>query len=70
MQLPRMTTRRWMVAVALISLLLTLLVRQDRLYRIAKYHCDQAIANYDPAPHKRAILVRRVSGSPRVECGI
>jgi hypothetical protein len=53
MQLPRMTTRRWMVAVALISLLLTLDVRQDRLRRIASYHCDQAIANYDPAPRKR-----------------
>jgi hypothetical protein len=53
MRLPRMTTRRWMIAVAIISLLLTLLVRQDRLRRIASYHCDQAIANYDPAPYKR-----------------
>ena len=49
MQLPRMTTRRWMVALTLVSLLLTLYVRQDRLRRIASYQCDQAIANYDPA---------------------
>ena len=55
MQLPLMTTRRWMIAVALISLLLTLFVRQDRLRRIASYHCDQAIANYNPAPYKGAI---------------
>ena len=53
MRLPRMTTRRWMVAVALVSLLLTLFVRQERLRRIASYHCDQAIANYDPLPQKR-----------------
>jgi hypothetical protein len=53
MQLPRMTTRRWMVAVALVSLLLTLVVRQERLYRIASYHVDQAIADYDPAPRKK-----------------
>jgi hypothetical protein len=53
MCLPRMTTRRWMVAVALVRLLLTLAVRQKRLRRIATYHCDQAIANYDLAPHKR-----------------
>ena len=53
MRLPRMTTRRWMVAVALVSLLLTLVVRQERLRRIASYHCDQLIANDDPAPHER-----------------
>ena len=53
MHVPRMTIRRLMVAVALVSLLLTLFVRQERLRRIASYHCDQAIANYDPAPLKR-----------------
>jgi hypothetical protein len=53
MQLPRMTTRRWMVAVALVSLLLALFVREERLRRIASYHCDQAIANYEPTPRKR-----------------
>src|SRR5262245_36778081 len=52
-RLLRMTTRRWMVAVAIVSLLLTLVVRQERLRRIVSYHCDQAIANYDPAPPKR-----------------
>ena len=53
MRLSRMTTRRWIVAVAIVSLLLTLFVRQERLRRIASYHCDQAIANYDPVPRKR-----------------
>ena len=53
MRLPRMTTRRWMIAVAIVSLLLTLFIRQERLRRTASYHCDQAIANYDPAPRKR-----------------
>ena len=53
MRLPQMTTRRWIVAVAIVSLLLTLFVRQERLRRIASYHCDQAIANYDPVPRKR-----------------
>jgi hypothetical protein len=53
MRIPRMTIRRLMIAVGIVSLLLTLFVRQERLRRIASYHCDQAIANYDPAPHKR-----------------
>jgi hypothetical protein len=53
MHVPRMTIRRLMIAVGIVSLLLALFVRQDRLRRIASYHCDQAIANYDPAPRKR-----------------
>jgi hypothetical protein len=48
MHFPRMTIRRLMIAVAIVSLLLALFVRQERLRRIASYHCDQAIANYVP----------------------
>src|SRR4051794_13490676 len=48
MHAPRMTIRRLMIAVLIVSLLLTLFVRQERLRRIASYHCDQAIANYEP----------------------
>ena len=48
MHVPRMTIRRLMIAVGIVSLLLAPYVRQDRLRRIASYHCDQAIANYDP----------------------
>ena len=53
MHVPRMTIRRLMITVAIVSLLLALFVRQERLRRIASYHCDQAIADYDPVPLKR-----------------
>jgi hypothetical protein len=48
MHVPRMTIRRLMIAVGIVSLLLTLFVRQERLRRIASYHCDEAIASYVP----------------------
>ena len=70
MHVPRMTTRRLDVAVALVSLLLTLFVRQERLRRIASYHCDQAIANYDQAPLKRGDPPPTSLGLRLVACGI
>lgn len=42
-----------MVAVAIVSLLLALVVRQERLHRMAAYHVDQAATNHDPVPLKR-----------------
>ena len=53
MPAPRMTIRRLMVAVAIVSLLLALVVRHERLHRIATYHVDQAATNHDPVPLKR-----------------
>src|SRR4051812_20182842 len=55
LRVPRLQFSIWrlMVVVLLVSLVLSLTSRQKRLEMLARYHVDQASANYDPVPLTR-----------------
>jgi hypothetical protein len=59
MQLPRMTTRRWMIAVAIVALLFYMERRRRSFESLAAYHAWPGVASTGHNPNLRLLRISR-----------